>query len=1204
MSKIIDAKKNGYQITYTGEKAERFIRPNGEYQQLSYGDGTTTVSSHKADGIKTAQDSMSFDKNTGKILKKKDANGIESSYSYDDGGKGGEQNGWVNEYLVRKIKTEVDYQELDAAGLVKFLKTDKEKEETKTVTSYDDHGQPTTVTTTKEGAPDSVEQTTYQDTVQGTTQTTTTTQGEEKETSVIKTDAMGRETENTSKDRKGNILSSTETSYDFMGRAIQTKVTSDGVTQTESKTYDDNGTVATETSASGIKTTYRYDSLNRVIKATESADGTDTVTETSYGYEDAQIHTLNGTKDYQNLSVQTTKTNGRVSEKSWTDAAGQTVRSFSHGLYTDHVFTSDGKEIATISLGTKTSGDGKIALQLYDKEGKQTAAIQNPEITKGTSDAVVKVGNSSILQKTEYDTKGNETTKTDGNGDQISYAYDDQNRVTEITQGGQKTKVSYQVNSDGSTTTSVTDANGHVKQETASASGSVTTTSDLGDGSESITTKYTYDDRGNKLSEVYANGAKKTYEYNNRNLVTKTQSYDKEGTKTLTSRYRYDDKGQLSEMTDYSVSSETETAYRYTEYSYDTRGRITTFAEISQNAQPTADDIKAHQIRYTYNENGNLSKVSYPTTKDGIQSLSYIYDENGWLQEIKGELHSKGQTTEKVLRSYSYDAYGKVKEIKDYRNRLKNGAQAVQKIYTYDSFDRVKEMTYTDLETGKVMESYRYSYDKNSNITEKTEVNNYPKEEKDKVNETKAYTYDALGRLTKTVTTDHKNDDRTKTVTYTYDKAGNRTKEDDGTTQTAYTYNGLDQLQTATKEKGTAVDEVRQYSYDANGNQTDVKNTKTGQTESYTYDAENRLSKVSVTDKDGKTAVIQQNRYNGDGQRIQKVEGSKTTNYYYQDGVVSYTTDGENSQTSQNLIGTDGNILATQRYGSDHTDYLLYHKDIQGSTTSLVKEDGSADATYRYTDFGETTINGDNKAENEVCYTGGIYDHSTGLYYLNARYYNPEDGRFVTEDTYRGETAKPETGHLYAYCANNPVNYVDPSGHKYDKHAAANYALRWGMSFNPEYANHTGQGDCTNFVSQCVHAGGVPMRRPRSVYARPDIYRTNMYWYSVRYKNYRNAYRWKETTAWTTVKGFFAHWKFKKNTKIIKCKNLEELKKKVDLGDIVQLHSRKEGWHHSIIISVKESSKICYAGHSKRHKWANINKIKKGQDKYRIIRFK
>ena len=569
-----------------------------------------------------------------------------------------------------------------------------------------------------------------------------------------------------------------------------------------------------------------------------------------------------------------------------------------------------------------------------------------------------------------------------------------------------------------------------------------------------VTTKYTYDDRGNKISEVYANGAKKTYEYNNRNLVVKTQSYDKEGTKTLISRYRYDDYGQLLEMTDYRVSSETETAYRYTEYTYDQRGRITAFAEISQNAQPTADDIKAHQIRYTYNENGNLSKVSYPTTKDGIQSLSYIYDENGWLQEIKGELHSKGQTTEKVLRSYTYDAYGKVKEIKDHRNLLNNSDQAVQKVYTYDSFDRVKEMTYTDLETGKVMESYQYSYDKNSNIIEKIAVNNYPKEDSDKVNETKSYTYDTLGRLTKTVTTDHNKDDKTKTVTYTYDNVGNRLKEDDGTTTTSYTYNGLDQLKTSTKEKRTAVDEVRQYSYDANGNQTDVKNTKTGQTESYTYDAENRLSKVAVTDKDGKTAVIQQNRYNGEGQRIQKVEGSKTTNYYYQDGVVSYTTDGENSQTSQNLIGTDGNILATQRYGSDHTDYLLYNKDIQGSSTSLVKENGSADATYQYTDFGETTINGDNKVENEVCYTGGIYDQSTGLYYLNARYYNPEDGRFVTEDTYRGETNEPDTQNLYVYCADNPVNYVDPSGHWIDTVldvASLGYSIKEFMS-NPSWS--------------------------------------------------------------------------------------------------------------------------------------------------------
>ena len=238
----------------------------------------------------------------------------------------------------------------------------------------------------------------------------------------------------------------------------------------------------------------------------------------------------------------------------------------------------------------------------------------------------------------------------------------------------------------------------------------------------------------------------------------------------------------------------------------------------------------------------------------------------------------------------------------------------------------------------------------------------------------------------------------------------------------------MDQLKTSTKEKGTAVEEVRQYDYDANGNQTDVKNTKTGENQTYVYDAENRLSQVSVT-KDGKTAVIQQNIYNGEGQRIQKVDGDEMTNYYYQDGVAAYTTDAYGNQNSQNLIGTEGNVLATERFKGDDTQYYLYNKDIQGSTTSLVKEDGSVDATYQYTDFGETTIHGDDQADNEVCYTGGIYDQTTGLYYLNARYYDPEDGRFLTEDTYRGDTAKPETGHLYVYCANNPVNYVDPSGH-------------------------------------------------------------------------------------------------------------------------------------------------------------------------------
>ena len=60
-------------------------------------------------------------------------------------------------------------------------------------------------------------------------------------------------------------------------------------------------------------------------------------------------------------------------------------------------------------------------------------------------------------------------------------------------------------------------------------------------------------------------------------------------------------------------------------------------------------------------------------------------------------------------------------------------------------------------------------------------------------------------------------------------------------------------------------------------------------------------------------------------------------------------------------------------YQKDTTQYYLYNKGIQRSTTSLLKEDGDADATYRYTDFGETTISGDDQSGNEVCYTIRTY---------------------------------------------------------------------------------------------------------------------------------------------------------------------------------------------------------------------------------------
>ena len=61
-------------------------------------------------------------------------------------------------------------------------------------------------------------------------------------------------------------------------------------------------------------------------------------------------------------------------------------------------------------------------------------------------------------------------------------------------------------------------------------------------------------------------------------------------------------------------------------------------------------------------------------------------------------------------------------------------------------------------------------------------------------------------------------------------------------------------------------------------------------------------------------------------------------------------------------------------------------------------------------------------------WTSYTFDEESGLYYLNARFYDPELARFMQEDTYRGQRSDPLSLNLYTYCHNNPIRYWDPSG--------------------------------------------------------------------------------------------------------------------------------------------------------------------------------
>ncbi|MDO4352815.1 MAG: polymorphic toxin-type HINT domain-containing protein, partial [Clostridia bacterium] len=152
--------------------------------------------------------------------------------------------------------------------------------------------------------------------------------------------------------------------------------------------------------------------------------------------------------------------------------------------------------------------------------------------------------------------------------------------------------------------------------------------------------------------------------------------------------------------------------------------------------------------------------------------------------------------------------------------------------------------------------------------------------------------------------------------------------------------------------------------------------------------------------------------------------------YFYDGTAVLYTKNESGETTSFNLVGTEDNILATARPGEDgKTDFYTYTKDLRESSINIVDKTGTSVRSYSYDDYGETKAMGSGDFYNEICYGAGIYDDTTGLYYLNARYYSPETGNFLTQDTYRGSRSKTETLNLYGYCAGNPINYTDPSGH-------------------------------------------------------------------------------------------------------------------------------------------------------------------------------
>ena len=183
--------------------------------------------------------------------------------------------------------------------------------------------------------------------------------------------------------------------------------------------------------------------------------------------------------------------------------------------------------------------------------------------------------------------------------------------------------------------------------------------------------------------------------------------------------------------------------------------------------------------------------------------------------------------------------------------------------------------------------------------------------------------------------------------------------------------------------------------------------------------------------------------YDANGMRTKRTNGTETYTYSYNNGLLSrmtkgdvtlyFTYDAAGMPLTVGLHrGANCKLEGESVCGTDCATYY-YVTNLQGDVIAILDNTGNAVAEYSYDAWGQllTDINETEEtiySLNPLLYRGYVYDHETGLYYLQSRYYNPEIGRFISADNYPS-TGQGLTGNnMFAYCGNNPVAREDEGG--------------------------------------------------------------------------------------------------------------------------------------------------------------------------------
>lgn len=163
--------------------------------------------------------------------------------------------------------------------------------------------------------------------------------------------------------------------------------------------------------------------------------------------------------------------------------------------------------------------------------------------------------------------------------------------------------------------------------------------------------------------------------------------------------------------------------------------------------------------------------------------------------------------------------------------------------------------------------------------------------------------------------------------------------------------------------------------------------------------------------------------------RTSKTVGTLTSIYFYASGKllreVRYNSADQTTAVLDFFYAYDGTPYAMKYNGTVY----YFVTNLQGDVVMILDANGSLAGGYVYDPYGKVlTATGTIAQINPIRYRGYYHDTETGFYYLQSRYYDPEIGRFINADGY-ASTGQGVIGHnMFAYCNNNPVNYIDVSG--------------------------------------------------------------------------------------------------------------------------------------------------------------------------------